>query len=152
MPFDDTGTYTPPSGAEDAFPGQVIASATWNAIFTDISTALTLLGQLGLLEPTIETTAGPFVITTETYIALNKGAPSATAFTLPAVSHVTDKLYVLLIGRVMLGISLSPRQVGETIEGMGSWIVASSGGHGLGGKITLKPSVSLSGWVVLPWR
>ena len=37
--------YTPPNGAENAFPGQIIASATWNSIFTDLSTALTFLGQ-----------------------------------------------------------------------------------------------------------
>lgn len=29
-------TFTPPNGAINAFPGEVIASATWNAIFTDI--------------------------------------------------------------------------------------------------------------------
>jgi hypothetical protein len=46
MPFNSaTGVYTPPNGAENAFPGEVIASATWNAIFTDISNALTQLGQ-----------------------------------------------------------------------------------------------------------
>lgn len=45
MPFAADGTYTPPNGAENAFAGQTIASATWNAIFTDLSTALTLLGK-----------------------------------------------------------------------------------------------------------
>ena len=40
-----TGVYTPPNGAENAFPGEVIASATWNSIFTDLSGALTFLGQ-----------------------------------------------------------------------------------------------------------
>lgn len=29
--------YTPPNGSENAFAGQTIASATWNATFTDIS-------------------------------------------------------------------------------------------------------------------
>lgn len=38
-------TFVPPAGATDAFPGQVIASATWNAIFTDIYAILnTVLG------------------------------------------------------------------------------------------------------------
>ena len=37
--------YTPPNGAENAFPGEIIASATWNSIFTDLSAALTFLGQ-----------------------------------------------------------------------------------------------------------
>ena len=46
MPFNpQTGIYTPPNGAENAFPGEVIASATWNSIFTDIAEALTQLGQ-----------------------------------------------------------------------------------------------------------
>lgn len=39
-----TGTYSAPSGSTSAFSGQVIASATWNAIFTDITTALGLVG------------------------------------------------------------------------------------------------------------
>jgi len=47
MPF-ALGVYTPASGAENAFPGQVIASATWNAIFTDIAAnGLTVVGTSG---------------------------------------------------------------------------------------------------------
>lgn len=46
MPFNAaTGVYTPASGAESAAPGVIIASAVWNAIFTDLSTALTQLAQ-----------------------------------------------------------------------------------------------------------
>ena len=40
-----TGVYTPASGAETAAPGQVLQSAVWNNIFTDLSTALTTIGQ-----------------------------------------------------------------------------------------------------------
>lgn len=40
MPFNGI-TYTPPTGAENAAPGQVVQSAVWDAIFTDISAALT---------------------------------------------------------------------------------------------------------------
>ena len=43
MPFLN-GVYTPPDGAEDAVPGEVIRSATWNTIFTDLSNALTQVG------------------------------------------------------------------------------------------------------------
>ncbi len=43
-----TGVYTAPSGSTTAFSGQTIASATWNAIFTDISTALGQLGQANI--------------------------------------------------------------------------------------------------------
>jgi hypothetical protein len=46
MPFStSTGVYTPATGATTAAPGQLIQSAIWNGIFTDISTALTLLGR-----------------------------------------------------------------------------------------------------------
>ncbi len=45
MPYDNTGTFSPVLGAENAVPGKIIASATWNAIFTDIALALTQLGQ-----------------------------------------------------------------------------------------------------------
>lgn len=40
MPFNPDGTFTLPTGATNAFAGQTIASATWDAIFTDIQTAL----------------------------------------------------------------------------------------------------------------
>lgn len=45
MPFNSSGVYTPPTGAQNAAPGVVIRSTTWNTIFTDISAALTTLGQ-----------------------------------------------------------------------------------------------------------
>lgn len=45
MPFAADGTYIPPTGAENAAPGQIIRSVTWNTIFTDIATALTTLGH-----------------------------------------------------------------------------------------------------------
>lgn len=47
MPYSN-GVYTPPTGAENASAGTVIRSATWNTIFTDISTALTTLGTISL--------------------------------------------------------------------------------------------------------
>ena len=47
MTFAVTGIYTPPTGAEDATPGTVIRSATWNTVFTDIAAALTQLGMNG---------------------------------------------------------------------------------------------------------
>jgi hypothetical protein len=51
--------YTPPNGAENAFPGEIIASATWNSIFTDISNALTQLGQQQIVyNPRIVNSAG----------------------------------------------------------------------------------------------
>ena len=52
MGYND-GVYTPPDGATNAFPGQVIKSATWNTVFGDISTALTDIGQGTAIEWTI---------------------------------------------------------------------------------------------------
>lgn len=51
MPFSGN-TYTPPTGAESAAPGQVLQSATWNAIFTDLAAALTLLATQANTTPT----------------------------------------------------------------------------------------------------
>lgn len=45
MGFNAAGVYTPATGATTAAPGDLIKSATWNSIFVDISSALTLLGQ-----------------------------------------------------------------------------------------------------------
>lgn len=150
MPYDSSGTFTPVDGAENAFPGKVIASATWNAIFTDISAALTLLGQLILTVGTVKTTAGPFTITTETFVILNKGSPSATAITLPLVASRNNQALRVVDWAGNAGdITFTPH-AGETIGGVATWVVASSGGLGLGGSILLQPNSSLSGWVVLP--
>lgn len=45
MPFDASGVYTPASGATTAAAGDIIHSATWNNIHTDISNALTEIKQ-----------------------------------------------------------------------------------------------------------
>lgn len=40
--------YTPPNGSENAFAGQTISSATWNATFTDLSNnGLAVVGKSG---------------------------------------------------------------------------------------------------------
>lgn len=40
--------YTPPNGSENAFAGQTISSATWNATFTDLSNnGLAVVGKAG---------------------------------------------------------------------------------------------------------
>lgn len=68
MPFATDGVYTPPTGAVSASPGALIQSSVWNAIFTDLSAALTLLGQQNFAEPVTYTgttgtlLAGPSII------------------------------------------------------------------------------------------
>lgn len=49
-----TGAYTAATGATTAQAGDVIRSATWNSIFTDIQTALTQLGQGTFAPPMTE--------------------------------------------------------------------------------------------------
>lgn len=69
MPFDATGTYTPPTGAENAFPGKIIASATWNAIFIDIAAALTLLGQQSPVQaPRVITSTGNITVAATDFV------------------------------------------------------------------------------------
>lgn len=45
MPFNPDGSFTDVAGATTAAPGDVIHSATWNAINTDYQTAFTAVGQ-----------------------------------------------------------------------------------------------------------
>lgn len=44
MSFNASGTFTTASGSTSAVAGAVIASATWNAIFTDLAAGLTTVG------------------------------------------------------------------------------------------------------------
>jgi hypothetical protein len=82
MPFDANGVYTPPAGAEDATPGATIHSATWNSIFTDISAALTQLGQssYGLASPVILSSAGGTytVVPTDAVVIIQANTPTIT--------------------------------------------------------------------------
>lgn len=150
MPFNSSGVYTPASGATSAAPGDVIASATWNSVFTDISSALTLLGTTNLNEPSIKTASGPFTVTTETYLALNKGSASVTTVNLPAVATRNGQSLKIVDWAGNAGdVTITP-SAGESIEGLSGWTVTSTGGAGFGASITLVPSVSLSGWAVLP--
>lgn len=85
MPFASNGVYTPPTGAENAVPGQIIASATWNTIHTDISTALTQLGEQNWTQtPRVISSPGSFTVqTTDAFIFVQASAPTIT---LPASS------------------------------------------------------------------
>lgn len=151
MPYDlATGIFTPPSGAENAFAGKLIESATWNAIFTDIASALTQVGQSSLSIPTIVTGAGPFTISAdESLFVMNKGSPSASAIALPAVALREGRPLVIKDWRGNAGdITITPNG-SETIEGLSSWLLSSGGSPGTGGSIKLLPSTDLSGWLVL---
>jgi hypothetical protein len=119
MPFDSTGVYTPASGALSAAPGQVIASATWNAIFTDISNALTRLGQNQLIQgPRIVNGAGGITINVvDTTVFIQASVPTIS---LPAAA--TKPSPVTIVGNAA-GIFSAHNSIidpngAETIDGL----------------------------------
>lgn len=93
MPFAASGIYTAPTGATTAAPGEVIRSATWNSIFTDLSTALTQLGEgVFIASPRLITTPGSFTVTTlDTNILISVPAPTITV---PLSSTKKGKIYI----------------------------------------------------------
>jgi len=147
MPFNPDGSFSPVAGAVDAFPGQVIASATWNSINEDYDTALTLLGQGGLaVAPRVITISGTVTVAdTDLVIAMNLGSPSAITFDLPAVAgRSSAALYVFDFAGNAGPMTFTPHGV-ETIMGLASWSATGSGA-GLGGSVLLIPVTGL-GWL-----
>ena len=81
MPFDTSGVYTPPSGSEDAAAGQIIRSATWNSIFTDIAAALTQIGENSYVHTARYVSSGNFTVTTTDAVVVVQGScPTITIF------------------------------------------------------------------------
>lgn len=91
MPFSGN-TYTPPAGATNAAPGQVIQSSIWDAIFTDLATALTTLMTAANNDPTwanILFANGGFAV-------WQRGAGNAPSFSVGASStqYTADRWYI----------------------------------------------------------
>jgi hypothetical protein len=79
-----TGIYTNPTGAENAAPGQVIRSATWNTINISYATALTQLAQWSQT-PTIATKVTNYTIaTTDAGVIINSNATVTLGMPAPA--------------------------------------------------------------------
>lgn len=145
MPFDNTGLYTPPAGATSAVPGQTIASATWNSIFSDIATAMTQLAREQIIRtPRIITVAGDIAVAVADRIILI-GA-SVPNITLPA--SATKTCPVTIIGNAA-GIfsannsTLVPNGL-ETIDGLAANPVLTNDFQ----SITLLP-LSSGGWRIM---
>jgi len=116
MPFNSAGVYTPAAGATTAAPGDIIRSATWNAIFTDITNALTLLGEQ--LYGTTSVVATPYVpVTTDALLLVNFAG--AVAINLPSAASRNG--YPLAIkdisGNAHTNIITINRNGTDTIEG-----------------------------------
>lgn len=83
MPFDADGVYTPAAGATTAAAGDIIRSTVWNAIFTDIANALTLLGEQ--LYNTTDVTAATYApVAADAFLLVNRAG--AVTINLPAAS------------------------------------------------------------------
>lgn len=142
MPFNSGGVYTPPSGSENAQPGDIIRSATWNSIFTDIATALTLLGQQ--LYGTTSVTATPYVpVTTDSLLLVD--VASASVINLPTAASRNG--YPLAIkdtsnDAYARNITINANG-GDTIEGSASLVINTS----YGGYVLVPVS---GGWIIHP--
>ncbi len=143
MPFNSSGTYTPPAGAESASPGAVIRSATWTSIFTDISAALTTLGQQSLGGSTA-VTASPYVpIATDALLLVN--VAGAVAINLPAASVRSGIPLAIkdISGAAQTNHITINRNGSDTIEGLTSITInVAYGGY------SLFPITG--GWIIRP--
>lgn len=147
MPFNNSGTYTPASGAETAAPGDVIRSATWNNIFTDLSTALTTLGNM-LYSQNARVISGAAV-----------GAVTVTA----SDSLIEITVSVSVVNLPASSLKLWPVRITGNAAGVFSTkntVLTPSAGQTLSGQPTLTLTVdyqtvnliplSTGGWIVAP--
>jgi len=137
-----TGTYTPPAGATTAAPGDIIRSATWNSIFTDISSALTTLGQQ--LYSHTSVTATPYVPAATDALALINVA-GVVAVNLPTAASRSGLPIRLkdVSGAASTNNITINRNGSDTIEGLTSITISVDyGGYNL---IPIT-----GGWVISP--
>lgn len=142
MPFNGAGTYTPVSGATTAAPGDVIRSSTWNAIFTDISDALTLLGTQLYGTTTVAST--PYApVATDAMLLVSV----AGAVTINLPSAASRSGYPLAIkdisGAAFTNNITINRDGSDTIEGATSIVISEDWGGWMLYPVT-------GGWILRP--
>jgi hypothetical protein len=128
MPYSADGVYTPPTGAENASPSQIIRSATWNTIFTDLSSALSTVGNgAAWLNSPTTITSGPYTVLPTDVVVLVKGAVGTIA--LPLSSTKTPGLtYIMGAASTVFGsasavvVPTSP----ETVNGAATLTLSSN--------------------------
>jgi len=131
MGFNAGGVYTPPTGATNASPGEVIRSAIWNSIFTDLSSALTLLGQQ-LYGSTAVAAATYAPVSTDSLLLVDYSG--AVTINLPAASSRSG--YPISIkdtsGAAQTNNITIARNGSDTIEGLTSIVInVAYGGYNL---------------------
>lgn len=92
MPFQGN-TFVPVSGSETAAPGQVLQSATWNAIFTDMAAAFTQLATQANTTPTWSNILAP----NGGFAIWQRGAGGAASFSVNAstTQYTADRWYII---------------------------------------------------------
>jgi hypothetical protein len=145
MPFNSAGVYTPASGAETAVPGAVIASATWNSIFTDISSALTLLGQQLYNQTTVLIGASPYTPAATDALLLVTSSGGAITISLPTAASRSGYPIGIkdISGQAGTNNITINRASSDTIDGLTSIKIATNYGA-----FWLTPVTG--GWVVFP--
>src|SRR5580765_4290116 len=93
MPYNSAGVYTPPAGATDAASGDVIHSATWNTIFSDLATALTSLGENSYINANRYVSSGSFTVTATDAVVVVQG--SSPTITVPLASTRTGGFWLI---------------------------------------------------------
>lgn len=142
MPFNSAGVYTPATGATSAAAGDVIRSATWNAIFVDISSALTLLGEQ--LYGTTSVIVSPYVpVAADSFLLVNKN--TAVTINLPtAASRNGFPLSIKDISGLAQTNNITiNRNSADTIEGQTSIVIDTAWGGYLLYPVT-------GGWILKP--
>lgn len=143
MPFNTaTGVYTPASGATTAAPGDIIRSAVWNAIFEDLSDALTLLGAQVYGSTTV-TAATYAPVATDSLLLVNRAG--VVTVNLPLASGRAGFPLAIkdISGAASSNTITIARDTTDTIEGLTSiTITVDYGGY------QLIPVTG--GWVIRP--
>lgn len=120
-----TGIYTPATGSESAAPGQIITSATWNAINTDYANNMRPTGEL-----------------TTTQIGINLNSTGDNQINVPLPTGYTNY--------IVKNLFASNASAVATTAKVGLYTVASQGGTAItasattGTPITLSPSTSVT--------
>jgi len=142
MPFASSGVYTPASGATTAAPGDVIRSSIWNAIFTDLSAALTLLGEQ-LYGTTSVTGATYAPVAADSLLLVNRAGVVAVNLPLASSRNGFPLSIKDISGAASSNTITINRDTTDTIEGLTSiTITADWGGYHL---------IPVSGgWIIRP--
>jgi|SRR5882672_4122859 len=122
MPYNTDDSFTLPNGATNAFAGQTIASATWNAVNTDVQSALS--HGLGVRSFAVRTVN--FNPSVATDILINVSITSVR-YSIEAI-RITNASASLT--SVTVGLFISPGAVGPIIASTTLTLSSTSGDSG----------------------